>query len=349
MEVSSGKLRTTDRDNSMGLVRYYLALAVFVEHFNTVYGTEIWFPTSSYDAVGGFFALSGYLVYKSYLSSRNLKHYFVKRGKRILPPYLFIVLLCAFGLVGVSSLSAESYFTDSGWWKYLAANLTFLNFLHPDLPGVFTDAPVHAVNGSLWTMKIEILLYASVPIAACIIRWLHRRYSVDRPFGLFVAIYVLSVAYRIAFSEIYLITGKEIYNILSRQVFGQLMYFYTGVLIYFYSASFQKYKWRLVAVALTMILLRDRMPYFDIIVEPAIVSVVTLAFSTVRKYFSAFNRNNVSYDIYLYHFPVLLLAYTELYTDGVPASVCFLVSLAATAVLGAVSWFCIGRRFVGSK
>lgn len=45
-------------DNSMGLVRYYLALAVVVAHFNAIFGTELYFPTSSYNAVGGFFALS---------------------------------------------------------------------------------------------------------------------------------------------------------------------------------------------------------------------------------------------------------------------------------------------------
>ena len=45
-----------NHDNSMGLVRYYLAFAVFVAHFNAVYEAGIWFHKDSYNAVGGFFA-----------------------------------------------------------------------------------------------------------------------------------------------------------------------------------------------------------------------------------------------------------------------------------------------------
>ena len=164
-----------NHDNSMGLVRYYLAFAVFVAHFNAVYDAGIWFPTDGYNAVGGFFALSGFLVYPSYLKHRNLKDYMLRRVRRIFPPYMFIVLLCAFALVFVSTLPASEYFFNAQWLKYLASNLTFMNFLCPELPGVFQDLPVKAVNGSLWTMKVEILLYLSVPVAVALLTYIHRR------------------------------------------------------------------------------------------------------------------------------------------------------------------------------
>lgn len=81
-------------DNSMGLVRYYLALAVVVAHFNAIFGTELYFPTSSYNAVGGFFALSGFLVYPSYLKSKNLRVYFQTRPTYSTALFLYRTCLC---------------------------------------------------------------------------------------------------------------------------------------------------------------------------------------------------------------------------------------------------------------
>ena len=67
----------------MGMVRYILALAVIVHHFNVIFGTNYWLPVSSYHAVGGFFALSGFLVYGSYRRSPSLVYYTKKRAQDI--------------------------------------------------------------------------------------------------------------------------------------------------------------------------------------------------------------------------------------------------------------------------
>lgn len=329
-------------DNSMGLVRYYLALAVVVAHFNAIFGTELYFPTSSYNAVGGFFALSGFLVYPSYLKSKNLRVYLFKRARRILPPYFFIVLVCAFGLCAVSSLSAEDYFFSGHWLKYVICNIGFLNFLEPTLPGVFEGSAIPAVNGSLWTMKIEILLYLSVPLVVYLTAKLHNRYAGTKPLSVFVAIYLLSIAYRLFFVHLYEVEGKAIYNILSRQVFGQMMYFYTGVCIFFNYEKFRKYRIPIAAVCLMMSLCSDLIPYYKIVAGPLQVSCLTLVASTFSGRISLFNKNNISYDIYLFHFPVIQVL--SCFHLPLPPYIQLAFTLLIVIILGYLTWFGFEKR-----
>ena len=75
-------------ENNLDIVRYYLSFAVLFAHFAELTGTTNYFPTSSYTAVGGFFMLSGFLVFYSYLRNKTLKQYFLRRAQRILPPYV---------------------------------------------------------------------------------------------------------------------------------------------------------------------------------------------------------------------------------------------------------------------
>jgi peptidoglycan/LPS O-acetylase OafA/YrhL len=367
-----GELPKLSRSNNMGAVRYYLALAVVVAHFSTVMGVDIPWPTSSYNAVGGFFALSGFLVYGSYLRAGSLRAYVARRARRILPPYLFIVLLCAFLLAALSSLSPAEYFSSPQWWRYLLANLTFMNFLGPDLPGVFTDHVSTAVNGSLWTIKVEWMLYLSVPLVALLIRRLRRPALLT-----FAAIYIFSMLYRLGFLYLYETRGSEIWNILSRQVFGQLMYFYTGVAIYFRLAAFMRYRWQLLAAALLLTLLGDYIPCYDYTLGPIAVSILVLRFSLagtdaslgigaadacsspasrLSSFFQCFNTDNISYDIYLVHLPVIqvvacfapgILSLFGLNASGA-AGLCalFILSFVAILILASISWFLIGKRWL---
>ena len=125
-------------------------------------------------AVQVFFLISGYLVFSSYEKSSTLKSYFSKRARRIYPAYLFVILAAAFGLYFVSQETLIDYF-GLGWLKYVASNLTFLNFAAPTLPGVFTENPTPGINGSLWTIKVEVAFYIAVPAIALLMRRLLRK------------------------------------------------------------------------------------------------------------------------------------------------------------------------------
>ena len=301
---------------NMDLVRYVLAISVLINHYNILADTDFYWPIASHVAVGIFFGLSGFLVYTSYLKRPDFQKYIKSRMKRILPPYLFIVLICAFGLVLLSSLSFSEYFTNTAFWKYLGANLSFLNFLQPTLPGVFTYLPVSAVNGSLWTLKIEWMLYLSIPLFI----WFIRKFKFNTSYTIIVII-ILSVIYRLFFEYLFNQSGKEIYRILSYQFCGQMVYFFTGVLFYHLLSTIKK---NLLSVLLYSVIIYTLCYIANIFISSNIIldfissivmPVALVSFALVISIYRPIGEwvkhlNNFSYEIYLFHFPIIQVLVT---------------------------------------
>lgn len=331
---------------NMDLMRYVLAFGVLVAHYNELAGHSVWYFISSFDCVGAFFALSGFLVYASYEKNADFRKYCTDRARRILPPYIFIVVLCALGLVFVSSLPLNKYFSAPGFWQYLGANIIFLNWLHPDLPGVFVgDAyALPAVNGSLWTMKVEWSLYLSVPIVI----WLIRRFRLNRQKTVIIII-VSSILYRWILLSLYDRTGIGLLEILSRQFCGQLAYFYTGVLIYFYRYEFQVHLVKMFWIGLVLFVSVGYIPYGYIFISPVAVSVLVLAISLTKRTPNILrHRHNVAYEMYLFHFPLIqLLIFTGI--NGLPTYISFAVLVIATIILSVICHFSIGLPFLRKK
>lgn len=293
------------KPNNIGVVRYILAFQVLIAHFNLLDDGNIYNLLSSFSGVGGFFTLSGFLVYGSYLKLRKPGRYFIQRAFRILPAYWATVLIFAIGLALISTLSPAEYFLSPQFWKYILANIFFLNYLEPNLPGVFSDFAVTAVNVSLWTMKVEWMLYFSVPL----VDWLIRKLKF-RPIVMFSLLYIFSAIYRIVFLYLYETSGNELYEILGRQFAGQLMYFYTGVIIYYYFNAFMRLKWPvlIVSVLLLAIGLTIR-SYLFFAIHPMAFGSLVILFSMVGKW-GTFEgrRDNISYNIYLLHAPIFQIA-----------------------------------------
>ncbi|MBR4070803.1 MAG: acyltransferase [Bacteroidaceae bacterium] len=328
-------------ENNLDIVRYYLSFAVLFAHFAELTGTTNYFPTSSYTAVGGFFMLSGFLVFYSYLRSKSTLQYFKRRAQRIIPPYMAIVLLCALCGVWLTNLPAEEYFTSSQFWQYLGANLTFANFLQPSLPGVFEGQVYEAVNGSLWTMKVEILLYISIPLAA----WLMMRCS--RVWAL-VLIYVLSYIYKMWMGHLYVESGELIYRIMQRQVGGQLLFFYSGVAILMYFDYFQRYIRWLFPVALAVGVASKWVNWFDAI-EPLCIAIVIIGFAYNCQWFVWMRKyDNIAYDIYLFHYPIIqLVVYWGLPERNIYWALAVVVAM--TISLSLLSWYFIERPVMRRK
>lgn len=342
MDTLTANQRKPQYYPNMDLMRYVLSFAVIIAHINELAGFSIPFPISSFEAVGSFFALSGFLMYPNYIRHNNFLKYTRQRARRILPPYIFIVVAAALLLAGVSSLPASEYFTSSGFFGYLGANLTFLNWLHPDLPGVFQGSgyALPVVNGSLWTMKVEWCLYFSVPIFVFLLRKIKRSSGIS----LSIAVIIISIIYRLVFTSLYETSGNEIFKILSRQIFGQLSYFYCGMLIYFLKDFFTRnLAWMLLAGVALVCLARLSMPC-NIILNPFGITMIVMALSLL-PYDLKFlrHRYNVSYEMYLFHFPIIQLSvFWGMNVRNVWVELPFVVT--ATVLLSFLVHYAVNRR-----
>lgn len=320
--------------NNFGAIRYILAVAIFISHFNIATGSDLKFPISGYFRVCAFFVMSGFLIYGSYYRSGDWKKYLSNRAWRILPSYLITVVGCAVLLVFVSDYSWREYFLSGHWFRYLAANALTLNFIEPSLPGVFTDHPMDAVNASLWTMKVEWVLYfVVIPVV-----WWTRR-SHWSFWKVFTVIFIFSVIYKFGFQQLSERTGKEVYQILGRQFGGQLVFFYSGVLLYVYIDTVKKHLWWLAAVCVPIMIIGTvwfpTAPLFYYVLFPLGLagSVVALAF--IGRWGAwAEMFENCSYEIYLFHFPMVQVSHHFGLTDRIgelPAFLCVFTVTTAMA------------------
>lgn len=288
-------------------------------------------------AVQAFFVVSGFLIFMSHERSSSLASYAEKRVRRIYPAYAAVVLLCAVGLVFVSTLPAASYFASDAWWRYVFANLAFLNFVQPTLPGVFASNPaMPAVNGALWTLKIEVMFYASVPVFA----WLFRRFG-TRP--VLALGYALSVAYALSMGDLAQRTGSRLYAELARQLPGQLSYFLAGAFLYYHLPVLERRVHWFVGAAMAILAVHAFFPLP--VLQPFALATLVVA-AGLFLYMGDFGRHgDFSYGVYILHFPVIQLLLNAGWFRGDPWM--FLVAVVVLVGAGAVVlWHLVEKRFL---
>ena len=164
--------KSASRDNNFAVLRLCAALMVISGHMGYIVGGSV--PTlfgRSIQSLGVYilFLIGGYLITKSWMSDPHPLRYAIKRFMRIWPPLAVFVLFAAF-VAGpiLSTLPVKEYFSNAGFITYLR-NLAF--YIIYALPGVFTNLPYpNAVNGSLWTLPVEVLMYIVVPILLTVVR-----------------------------------------------------------------------------------------------------------------------------------------------------------------------------------
>lgn len=276
-----------DSKNNFDLVRFWLAMTVCLVHAAQLSGEPalrlLELALSSELAVQGFFAVSGFLIVMSYERSSSLRAYFEKRARRLVPAYVVVVVLSATLLKAFSE--AQYFYFTQAWWSYLAANLSYLNFLHPTLPGVFQHNGNPAVNGALWTLKIEIGFYLMVP---CFV-WAVRRYGAV---AVILAGYLLSAGY-----------SASVSGSLQHQLPGEWRFFMVGAACHYGWSRLLRHRFALIASACAILAAKHVLPLP--LIEPVAVGLLVICAGSFF-YLGDFGRyGDFSYGIYILHFPVI--------------------------------------------
>lgn len=296
-----------NRHNNFDLLRLLAAAGVMALHIVDLSQEPSLSPLAGFDtkmALSVFFVISGYLVYMSCDNTATLADYTRKRWRRIVPAYAAVVLLCSVLGVFISARSPADYF-GADWVRYLLANLSFLNFIQPSLPGVFASNPYPGapVNGALWTIKVELMFYAVVPA----IVWLVRRFGHHRVLGIG---FVLSCLWWGGFMTLAQATGKAAFVELAKQMPGQLMFFLPGAWAYCERDRLRALGHKLGLVGVVTLAatycweVRSVNP--GVFIYPlALTALVSWAAHNLRYLGEVTRHGDVSYGVYILHFPVI--------------------------------------------
>ncbi len=280
--------------------------------------------------VQGFFAISGCLIVASWDRSSSVSGYFRRRAQRILPGYWLALLYTLVLGAAVSTLPLARFVTSPATWKYIAANLTFANFLQPDLPGVFTHNDVVFVNGALWTIKVEVMFYLLVPVLV----WLCRRLGTAGTLG---GCFVLSLVYR-------MVLDARGHHSLAVQLPGQLSFFLVGAAVYFYFGWFQQHArlvWTVALLACGVGCVWNLFPLRALGI-PLLVLAAAFLLPAIR---GVTRFGDFSYGTYVLHFPTVQLFISLGFFTHSPW-LALGTLLVTVALLGVFSWYAVERHFL---
>ena len=331
------------RANNFDLIRLLAALQVVVEHAIAhlrvdelhSMAVELWYLPG----VPIFFVISGYLISLSWERAPSARQYAWNRILRIYPALWACLAfsIAVFLVAGVRPSAGE-------FLPWLAAQLTFVQFYNPEFLRGFG---VGVINGSLWTIGVELQFYLIIPMLALLARGRAGWWVITA-----LALAVMLPAHDFMGEQ-----ERMSQKLLGVTLIPYLFYFLVGVV----ARKLQERRpgvfvgkglWWAAAYFTWVIIART----FDIpraggnLLNP--VTVVLIGFATVSMAFTwrglsarLLNGNDISYGVYIYHMPLinLLLFYGM---TGLPG---FVAAVLGTITLATLSWLAVERPALGLK
>ena len=285
--------------NRFDALRLGLASMVFLYHAAALSGMYTETPTErllgalAELSIQGFFVISGALIYGSWARARGLADYAGKRIRRLYPAYLVVILIPAM-MSFILSFGQAGALGQIG--SYVGANLVFLNFLQPDLPGLFDGQRMTAVNGALWTLKIEVMFYLILPLLAWGLSRLGRAWWIG-----IAGLILLAFAWRHGM----LASGHPLSDRLARQLPGQMMYFAAGIVLWRLWAPLQAQSRLMVLIGALSLTLSLLVPPLEALRVLGLFGIIAGLAFVPGPALNAARWGDVSYGVYIVHFPVV--------------------------------------------
>lgn len=332
--------------NNFDLIRLFAAVQVCIRHAagHLNYKNPFLEMFSYLPGVPIFFFVSGFLIYSSFENtikeSKPLKIFFLKRVLRLYPA---LIVCLIFSILTVYNTGYFDNLTilSSEFGLWVIAQATFVQFYNPDF---LRGYGVGVLNGSLWTISVEIQFYLLMPLIFILLK----KISIKSILLMFIILIFFNLYNSHANEK--LLFAEKLYNV---SFLPWLYMFLLGVF-------FCKYK-RLIYKALEI-------PFFVIL--PAFILVfhisegygwgnrihpigflllsiliIKLAFSCRSLSNTILNKNDISYGVYIFHMPIVnYLIFNNIYgLEGV------LLTVLTSIVIGIISWYLVEKKFLRMK
>ncbi|MCO5091036.1 acyltransferase [Bosea sp. (in: a-proteobacteria)] len=336
-----GKDQTiSTRENNFDLLRLFASAQVAIVHIcdhleiNMGLFLELlkYFP-----GVPIFFFISGFLISQSFSRQNNLKIFYRNRFLRIYPALLVCLIVSIF----LASLFKQIPWASTSFIGWLLAQATIVQFYNPQF---LRDFGTGVLNGSLWTIPIEIQFYIALPII----------WTVARKIGVKFIYLVLIISFILHFTFINMFYGAEDFfvKLLQVTIIPWLAFFMAGVLTAWHWGYIENIfrgkflKWMIYFIIATIII-----KYLEILEVTGnringisaiflFLAIISAAFTYPTLSQRLLRGNDISYGLYLYHMPLVnVYLATEAPRTAFGAVMVFLAAVAAACL----SWWLVER------
>lgn len=348
--------RDTYRINNFDLLRLMAALQVVSHHSIKI--LEIQPPatlesilhfSNLFPGVPIFFFISGFLISKSYESNHKLSEYFQNRALRLYPG-LFICVLFSFVLIYVSGYMTAAGASTLDWGLLYLAKTTFLQFYNPDFMRAYGDG---VLNGSLWTITVELQFYFLVPIIYFIFN-LGDSNAYNIKLILLIAVFLM-------INRVFTYIPAEYHDDVGYKLLrvSFLPWFYMFLFGVFVQKNFDWIHKIIAGRFVHFLVLYCVIGYFCLkyqfalgnninpVVYIFLVAVtLSFAYSFVGLSRKLLRGNDISYGAYIYHMPIVnFMLYNGYSGDIVDALYVMLI----TIIVSFISWVFIEKRSLALK
>jgi len=330
------------RNNALNALRLALAAEVILWHSFPTTGRmppaailQVLFSVG----VDGFFAISGFLIARSWLTNPRLREYLAARALRILPGFYVCLIVTAFVIapigMAIQGGSVSKLLTSTAPIEYVLKNsgLIYIQRFIGGTPHGIPDAAA-GWNASLWSLIWEVMCYLVVAVIG-VVGLATRRWVSP-------AILALAVVGALFFPPLTYPGVWTIPQVLMRSAImfaaGACMYHWRDVI---------PARWSLVAVSVVIVLAAGLLPDYRVVAALPLAYAVIVSGALIHNKRLRL-RTDLSYGVYIYAFPTqqVLASLGLVFLNPL---VFFLISTAATLPLAALSWFLVEKRAMSLK
>ncbi len=345
------------RINNFDLLRLAAAMQVVIFH------SSEWMDIGSADAswllaffhripgVPVFFFISGFLISRSYETNSKLSDYARNRAFRIFPA------LWACFAVSIIMVYFSGYFSTvvvplKTFLIWSVTQLSFLQFYNPTFMDGFGNG---VLNGSLWTISVELQFYVITPLLYMSLRSIPKAAFDLVLVALIVLFAGFNIFYHHMIPDFKLLEPDSMVMKLGYVSFAPWVYmFFIGVLA---QRNFEPLRNLCVGIVRLplFVILYFLVSYLTIDVlglgeagqtmDPfsyiaLCFCIMSIAYTLPNLANKILRRNDISYGLYIYHMPVVNLFIYLGYTGRISHQ---LMAIGCAVVLASLSWFLIER------